>query len=185
MQSYYLEDFKTGQTFSGGGRTITEADLTFFSMLSGDWNPIHANAEYARKTRYGQRVVHGTLGIAICTGMLQQLGIFEESAIAMLNLREWKFLAPLLVGDTVHLELEITDVERGKSGKSGKVGRHFRLVNQNGIAAQEGDSDVLVLTRASGSHDLMQACNLPRLDQRCTDARKPSRKKVGADRKIP
>ena len=148
MQSYYLEDFKPGQTFTSGGRTITEADLTFFSMLSGDWNPIHADAEYASKTRYGQRVVHGALGIAICTGMLQQLGIFEESVVAMLNLREWKFLAPLLVGDTVHLELKITSVDPGKGGKSGKVGRHFRLMNQDGVAAQEGDSDVLVLTRA-------------------------------------
>ena len=147
MNTHYLEDFQPGQVFTSTGRTITEADLTFFSMLSGDWNPIHADAEFARKTRYGQRVVHGTLGIAICTGMLQQLGIFEESAIAMLNLREWKFLAPLLVGDTVHLELEITGVEPGKSGRSGKVGRRFRLLNQAGVIAQEGDSDVLVLTR--------------------------------------
>ena len=147
MHTYYLEDFKPGQVFTSAGRTITEADLTFFSMISGDWNPIHADAEFAGKTRYGQRVVHGTLGIAICTGMLQQLGIFEESVIAMLNLREWKFLAPLLIGDTVHLELEILGVEPGKSGKSGKVVRRFRLVNQAGVVAQEGDSDALVLTR--------------------------------------
>ena len=72
MPSYYFKDLKTDQTFSSGGRTITETDLTFFSMLSGDWNPTHANAEHARKTRYGQRVVHGTLDIAICTGMLQR-----------------------------------------------------------------------------------------------------------------
>lgn len=147
MHTHFLEDFAAGQVFTSSGRTITEADLTFFSMLSGDWNPIHADAEFARRTRYGQRVVHGTLGIAICTGMLQQLGIFEESAIAMLSLREWQFLAPLLVGDTVHLELEITSVEPGKSGRSGKVGRRFRLVNQLGVTAQDGQSDVLVLTR--------------------------------------
>ncbi|HEX7747216.1 MAG TPA: MaoC/PaaZ C-terminal domain-containing protein [Bordetella sp.] len=148
MHTYYLEDFKPGQVFTSTGRTITEADLTFFSMISGDWNPIHADAEFASKTRYGQRVVHGTLGIAICTGMLQQLGIFEESVIAMLNLREWKFLAPLLIGDTVHLELEILGVEPGKSGKSGKICRRFRLMNQAGTLVQEGDSDVLVLTQA-------------------------------------
>ena len=147
MHTYFLDDFKPGQVFTSAGRTITEADLTFFSMISGDWNPIHADAEFASKTRYGQRVVHGTLGIAICTGMLQQLGIFEESVIAMHNLRKWKFLAPLLIGDTVHLELEILGVEPGKSGKSGKVGRRFRLVNQAGVVVQEGDSDALVLTR--------------------------------------
>ncbi|TWC69786.1 MaoC/PaaZ C-terminal domain-containing protein [Herbaspirillum sp. SJZ099] len=146
MSSYYLEDFKPGQIFTSSGRTITEADLTMFSMISGDWNPIHADAEFARGTRYGQRLVHGTLGIAICTGMLHQIGIFEQSVIAMLGLREWNFKQPIVVGDTVHLELEILSVEPGKSGRSGKLGRRFRLRNQRGEVAQEGDSDVLVLT---------------------------------------
>lgn len=146
MSSYYLEDFKPGQTFTSSGRTITEADLTMFSMISGDWNPIHADAEFARGTRYGQRLVHGTLGIALCTGMLHQIGIFEKSVIAMLGLREWNFKKPILVGDTVHLELEILAVEPGKSGRSGKLGRRFRLINQHGEVTQEGDSDVLVLT---------------------------------------
>ncbi len=67
MRSMYFEDFQPGQTFESTGRTITEADLTLFSMLSGDWNPIHADAEFAKGTRYGQRVVHGALGIAIST----------------------------------------------------------------------------------------------------------------------
>ncbi|MCZ2498798.1 dehydratase [Xylophilus sp. Kf1] len=146
MSSLYLEDFQPGQRFTSTGRTITEADLTFFSMLSGDWNPIHADAEFARGTRYGQRVVHGTLGIAICTGMLHQMGIFEQSAIAMTELRDWKFLAPILVGDTVHLTLEILSVDIGKSGRSGKLGRRFLLINQRGETVQDGESGVLVLT---------------------------------------
>jgi len=78
MASYYLEDFAVDQLFESSGRTITEADLTFFSMISGDWNPIHCNVEFAKKTRYGERVVHGVLGIAVSTGMLHELGIFEN-----------------------------------------------------------------------------------------------------------
>jgi len=148
MHSLYFEDFSPGQAFAAGGRTITEADLTMFSMLSGDWNPIHADAEFARGTRFGQRLVHGALGIAVCTGMLHQLGIFEKSVIAMLGLRNWNFLAPILVGDTVRLELEITSAEPGRSGRSGKIGRRFRLIRQDGAVVQEGESDVLVLTRA-------------------------------------
>lgn len=148
MASYYLEDFAAEQRFVSGGRTITEADLTFFSMISGDWNPIHCDAEFARKTRYGERVVHGALGIAISTGMLHELGIFEKSVIAMLGFRNWNFLAPLLVGDTIHLQLTILAVEPGKSGRSGKLGRKFELINQNGVVVQEGESDVLVLTKS-------------------------------------
>jgi len=146
VSSLYLDDFKVGQTFESTGRTITETDLTMFSMLSGDWNPIHADAEFSRATRYAQRLVHGALGIAISTGMLHQIGIFERSVIAMLGFREWNFLKPLLIGDTVHLHLEILSVEPGRSGRSGKLGRRFRLVNQRGEIAQEGESDVLVLT---------------------------------------
>lgn len=148
MASYYLEDFAVDQLFESSGRTITEADLTFFSMISGDWNPIHCDVEFAKKTRYGERVVHGVLGIAVSTGMLHELGIFEKSVIAMLGFRNWNFLAPLLVGDTIHLELRITSVEPGKSGRSGKLGRLFRLINQHGVVVQEGESDVLVLTKS-------------------------------------
>lgn len=152
MTTYYLEDFAVGQVFESGGRTITETDLTFFSMLSGDWNPLHADAEFAKSTRYGQRVVHGTLGIAVSTGMLHELGIFHDSVIAMLGFRHWNFLAPLLVNDTIHLKLTIMAVEPGKSGNSGKLGRRFQLINQNGDIVQEGESDVLVLTR-QGAQD--------------------------------
>lgn len=157
MTTYYLEDFAVGQVFESGGRTITEADLTFFSMLSGDWNPLHANAEFAKSTRFGQRVVHGVLGIAVSTGMLHELGIFHDSVIAMLGFRNWNFLAPLLVNDTIYLKLTITALEAGKSGNSGKLGRRFQLINQKGEVAQEGESDVLVLTRAGAAAKKNQA----------------------------
>lgn len=146
MTSCCFEDFQPDQTITTTGRTITETDLTLFSMISGDWNPIHANAEFARNTRHGQRVVHGALGIAVATGKLHEIGIFERSVIAMLGFREWLFKAPILVGDTLRLELTILDTEPCRSGR---VGRRFRLLNQRDEVVQEGVSDVLVLTRAS------------------------------------
>lgn len=145
--SLFFEDFQVGQTFESGGRTITESDLTFFSMLSGDWNPIHADAEFARTTRYEQRVVHGTLGIAIATGMLHQLGIFHDSAVAMMSLNEWKFVAPIFVGDTLRLRLEITALDAGKSQRVGRLGRRFVLLNQRDEIVQDGHSDLLIRKR--------------------------------------
>jgi acyl dehydratase len=148
VHSLFFEDFAPGQSFESAGRTITEADLTLFSMLSGDWNPIHADAEFSRATRYGQRVVHGALGIAIATGMLHALGIFERSVVAMMGFRSWTFREPVFVGDTLRLRLTITEAELGKSGRSGRVGRRFQLLNQKDVVVQEGESDVLVLARA-------------------------------------
>ncbi|WP_144107577.1 MaoC/PaaZ C-terminal domain-containing protein [Paraburkholderia sp. BCC1886] len=148
-QTLYFEDFEVGQAFESGGRTITETDLTFFSMLSGDWNPIHANAEFAKNTRYGQRVVHGTLGIAIATGMLHELGIFHDSAVAMMSLNEWKFVAPILVGDTLHLRLEITELDGARSERVGRLGRRFVMLNQRDEILQDGHSDLLIKKRGA------------------------------------
>ena len=143
----YFEDFEAGQVFTSTGRTITEADLTMFSMLSGDWNPIHCDLEFARATRYGERVVHGALGIALATGMMHQLGVFEESAVAMLSLQEWKFLAPILVGQTLHLRMEILGKEAGSSPRTGRVARRLQMIDQNGQVVQDGLTDVLVKKR--------------------------------------
>lgn len=147
MHSYYLEDFNVGQVFTSSGRTVTEADLTFFSMLSGDWNPIHSNAEFCKQTRFGQRLVHGVYGMAICTGMLHEFGIFNSSVVAMLGFKNWVFKAPIYVNDTLHLELEITEVEADTGRQRGRVGREFRLINQDNVIVQQGNSDVLVLMR--------------------------------------
>ncbi|NLY65312.1 MAG: dehydratase [Alcaligenaceae bacterium] len=147
MKSYFYEDFEVGQVFLSGGRTITETDLTMFSMISGDWNPIHADMEFAKKTRFEQRVVHGVLGIAVSTGMMHELGIFHESVIAMLGYKRWEFRLPLFVNDTLHLKLTILNKSLGKSGNNGKLERSFQLINQNGEVVQEGESDVLVLTQ--------------------------------------
>ncbi len=151
MKGLYFEDFEVGQEYISGGRTITEADLTMFSMISGDWNPIHADAEFAKKTRYGERVVHGVLGIALTTGMMHELGVFHNTAIAMLGYENWNFLVPLFVNDTVHLKMTILSKDLGKSGNSGKIGRRFQLINQRGEVAQEGMSGVLVLTRKNAA----------------------------------
>src|SRR5690606_38416552 len=143
MSTYYFEDFKVGQEFESGGRTITAADLTFFSLVAGDWDPVHADADVAQTTCLGEPGAHGPLGIAVSTGMLHELGIFHDSVIAMLGFKNWNFLAPLLVNDTIHLKLAITALEPGKSGNSGKLGRRFQLINQKGVIVQEGESDVL------------------------------------------
>lgn len=149
MNSYYLEDFKLDQLFKSTGRTVTEADLTLFSMLSGDWNPIHSNTEYSKSTPYGERLVHGVFGMAICTGMLHEFGIFNRSVIAMLGFKDWRFKAPIFIGDTLRLELRITEVKYDEDRNRGKVGREFKLINQDDIVVQEGLSDVLVLVRSS------------------------------------
>lgn len=147
MSTMYFDDFKPGQVFETGGRTITETDLTMFSMMTGDWNQIHANAEFAKTTRFGQRLVHGAYGIGLAIGMMHGLGIFEHSAVAMLGVSDWQFKQPIFVGTTLRLRLTILETESGKTGKTGRVGRRFELLDQDDGVVQVGHSDVLVAVR--------------------------------------
>lgn len=148
--SLYFEDLKRGEVFESSGRTITESDMTFFSMLSGDWNPIHCDQDYASKTRFGERLVHGAYGIAIATGMMHGLGIFEKSAVAMMSIREWKFIKPIMVGMSLRLRLTILDFEEGSSQRVGRVNRRLELVNENDEVVQDGESDMLILKKNQG-----------------------------------
>lgn len=145
---HYLEDLEAGQTFVSAARTVTEADVVAFAGLSGDFNPIHTDAEFSRQSIYGQRVVYGLLGLSIATGLLDRLGIFSGSAIAMLGINDWKFTAPVFIGDTLHLELAIVAVRPSSSKPDrGVVERRFDLKNQRGEVCQTGRIDVLVRRR--------------------------------------
>ena len=140
--SLYFEDLEVGQVYRSPARTLTEADLTMFSMLSGDWNQVHADAEYMEDR--GGRLLHGALGIAVLTGLMDRAGWFAQSAIAMTSLDDWKFLTPLRIGDTVTLEMEILSCRKVSAGDKGFVDRRFTLFNQHGEKAQEGRSGFLI-----------------------------------------
>jgi len=149
MELKYLEDLHSGDTFTSAARTITESDVTAFAGLSGDFNPIHTDVEFAKDTPYGQRVVYGLLGLAMLTGLLDRTGLFSGSAIAMLGIRDWTFTAPMFIGDTIRFRLTITDVRRTSSGDRGVVKRHFELLNQRDEVVQQGHIDLLVRARES------------------------------------
>jgi acyl dehydratase len=143
----YLEDLTAGDEFTSAARTITESDVVAFAGLSGDFNPIHTDVEFARDTPYGQRVVYGLLGLSILTGLLDRTGLFSGTAIAMLGIRDWTFTAPLFIGDTIRFRLTIVDVRRARSGDRGVVQRYFELINQRDEVVQKGHIDILVRAR--------------------------------------
>nr|WP_246336730.1 MaoC/PaaZ C-terminal domain-containing protein [Flexivirga oryzae] len=145
----YFEDLEVGQRYVSLARTVTETDLTVFSMMSGDWNPIHSDVEFARRTPSGQRLVHGVFGIALVTGLMDRAGWFADSAVAMLSIDDWRFVKRLLIGDTLHCEMEISSLRLTSSGTTGVVGRTFRLINQDDDVVQEGRCPALIRLRAA------------------------------------
>ena len=144
MNTLYYHDLETGKVYRSAGRTATEADNTMFCMLSGDWNPIHANAAVATESHFQQRVVPGLFGVSLITGAMGQWGIFEESVLAMLNLKDWEFKAPIFIGDTIYVEMAILDKRLSSKGYVGIVGRRFTLITHEGKVLQTGYSDMMI-----------------------------------------
>lgn len=149
MTALYFEDLYEGQTFTTPGRTVTEADLVAFAGLSGDYNSIHTDAELAKETIYGRRVVHGVLGLSILTGLMDRIGVFDGTAIAMLGIDQWQFVGPIFIGDTIHVQMTITNLRRTSKGDRGVVGRHFEISNQRDEVIQKGDIGLMIRCRES------------------------------------
>lgn len=145
----YLEDLSTGQTFVTPGRTITEADVMSFAAWTNDNNQVHTDAEFAKETRYGQRIVHGMLGASLCLGLIARTGVFEGSAVALLGIDGWTFPAPVFIGDTVTCTVEILSTRPTSNGRNGIVERLLTLRNQRGETVQTGRMDIMVLTRGT------------------------------------
>jgi acyl dehydratase len=149
LPDLYFEDIEIGARFYIAGRVLTEADLSQFADLSGDHHPIHTDEAYARTTPFGRRIAHGSLGIAIALGMLWKLTQFNRATIAMLDITEWAFRAPVFIGDVLALDVTIAG-KRKRRETSGIVQRRLRLLKQDGTVAQEGLTSLLMACRTSG-----------------------------------
>jgi acyl dehydratase len=143
----YFEDFEVGYEVVSAARTITETDVVGFAALTGDWNQIHVNAEYAKGTMFGQRVAHGLLGLSIASGLGAQLGFIEGTVLAFREL-EWKFSAPLFIGDTIHLKAKLKEKKELKKLGGGSIVFEMRLLNQERKVVQKGKWVVLVKSKS-------------------------------------
>lgn len=139
----YFEDLSVGLEFTTVGRTITETDLVQFAMLSGDWNPIHTDEEFARETVFGRRVVHGVCGLAIMGGLIYAAGWFSSTVEALLGYDELRFRSPLFVRDTVRCHLTVVDLRITSSGR-GLVKRRLELLNQRDEVVLDTVSPILI-----------------------------------------
>ena len=142
----YFEEFEVGDSMTSPGRTVTESDLVLFSGLSGDFNELHTNVEYAKGTIFGKRIAHGPLGIVIALGLAGRLGYMEGTAQAFLGM-EWKFKNPIFIGDTIHVQTVVRRTKKVQRLKGGLLVLHVALVNQKGEEVQQGTWTVLMKSR--------------------------------------
>lgn len=148
MNGTSFETLVVGSRWTSTGRTLTEAELTQSCMSSGDWHPIHADAIYSASTPLGQRIFQGTYGVHVAVGMATPFPPLAENVIAALGMSEWRYEAPLFVGDTVHVEVAIVDKRYTSDGTRGVIKKRIRLLRHDGRLVQQGVVESLVKTQA-------------------------------------
>lgn len=139
-----FNELEPGQRFTSHRRTLTETDHQLFMMLTGDWSPIHADADYARAHKLGQRILHGGLGIALTLGLQTSALEFADPLLGALGLAEWTFKVPLFIGDTVFVEVEILDKRITSDGRKYVLRRKLRLLKSDNTLSQEGIASALM-----------------------------------------
>jgi 3-hydroxybutyryl-CoA dehydratase len=123
-----FDALEVGERFTTRGRTIGEADITGFAALTGDTHPQHTDAEWAAGSRFGERIAHGLLVLSYAAGLLP----FEpERVVALRRVGDAVFKQPVKIGDTIHVEGEISS-KSPLDSEHGLVETRWRVMNQRG-----------------------------------------------------
>jgi 3-hydroxybutyryl-CoA dehydratase len=138
----YFDDVDVGQEWESGGRTVTEADIVNFAGLSGDFNPIHLDHEYAKTTAFRRPIAHGLLVMAIGSGL--GINFPPMRTLAILSMKEVHFREPVFIGDTIRIHVKVVEKEERGRGRRGVVTWQRQIVNQDNKLVQEGISVTLV-----------------------------------------
>jgi acyl dehydratase len=140
-QPLHFEELQVGMVWHSRGRTVTEADVVCFAGLTGDYDPLHVDREFAKQTPFGQPVAHGLLGLSLVAGLGSNFPMVHT--VAFVSLKNWEFLRPVFIGDTVHAVNEVAEL-RENGRRRGVVVWKRQLVNQSGAVVQQGLFETLV-----------------------------------------
>jgi 3-hydroxybutyryl-CoA dehydratase len=132
-------DFAVGQR-AAFRKTITEADLALFVGITGDVNPLHVDEEFARRTFFGGRIVHGLLAGALVSTVI---GTLLPGTGAIYREQSFRFRKPVRVGDTLTATVEVRAIDRER----GELRLATRIDNQAGETVIDGEAVVSLLRR--------------------------------------
>ncbi|MCZ2121986.1 MAG: MaoC family dehydratase N-terminal domain-containing protein [Anaerolineales bacterium] len=147
MAGLYFEEFAVGQVVKTLSRTVSEDAIFSFAGLTGDYNQIHTDAEFAKSTQFGRRIAHGLLGLSIATGLIMRTGMLEGTVLAFREIQEWKFVKPIFIGDTIHAVLTVSETKALPRIGAGALIASVEVCYQTGEVLQKGTLNLLVLSK--------------------------------------
>lgn len=149
----FFEDLTEGQEFYSAGRTVTETDIVAFAGLSGDFNQLHVDREFAAKTTHGERIAHGLLVLSMVSGLSTRVSLMVglgEQIVGLLNL-ECRFKRATKIGDTIHVRLQITNLRLTSKGDTGVLKLSRDAINQHGKIVMESIWTLLIRARGDAA----------------------------------
>jgi 3-hydroxybutyryl-CoA dehydratase len=144
IEKYFFEDLQIGDSWKSPARTVTETDVVNFAGITGDFDPLHVDYEFARNSPYHRPIAHGLLGLAWAAGLASQCP--RVSTVAFVAVHQWEFRRPIYIGDTIHVVSTVVE-KRPNGRRSGFVLWTRELINQEGSTVQSGKFETLVATR--------------------------------------
>ena len=146
-QGRFFEDFKVGDVYRHAiGRTLSEADNTWFSLLTCNTNEIHFNADYAAQTEFGRPLMNSCLTLSLVTGL--SVEDISQNIVANLGWDKVTLPAPVFAGDTIYAESEVLEARASKSRPGqGIVRVRTKGYKQDGTVVIEFERAVLVYSR--------------------------------------
>ena len=144
MADRFFEDFAVGDVYPHVlGRTITQADNIWFTLLTMNTNPVHFDAEYASKTAFGRPLVNSCLTLSLVTGI--SVSDVSQNAMANLGWTDVRLPKPVFEGDTIHAESEVIEVRPSASRPDvGLVRVRTRGFTQEGVTVIEFERAMLI-----------------------------------------
>ena len=130
MAQKTFEEYSVGEQFVSYARTVTEADLTNYTNLAGLKLPMFIDEHFSRAhSIFGTRVLPGLFTASLAAGMLED--VLGKYTLAALGLNDFKFSAPVKIGDTLHAMITVEDLAEAKNGTRGVISVQVEVINQN------------------------------------------------------
>ncbi|NIN61655.1 MAG: acyl dehydratase [Candidatus Dadabacteria bacterium] len=136
------EDLEVDAEHKSSGRTVTEADVVNFAGLSADYNNMHIDEEFAKKTVFKTRVAHGMLVTSIATGLWFTMP--RLATVAFMGLEDWRFSGAVFPGDTIHITRKLIEKKEHKRPNMGFFIFEVNVHNQKDEVVQKGKWIILV-----------------------------------------
>lgn len=144
---YGLDDIDAGDHFLTEGVTVTEAHVVNFAGVSGDHYSIHVDDLAAQEAGFPMRIAHGLLGLSLADGLKTRCPVLLKG-LATLGWN-WSFVAPLLIGDRIHVRVTVLSKRLTKNPERGIVTMRLTILNQQEKVVQDGETQMLMPCRVS------------------------------------